>query len=80
MTGDAGRFGFFTSGNVEMIVKVVDGRAVHERFRVFAGGPTDVNVVMTVTDTQAGATRTYTNPQSIAFQPIQDTGAFPSCP
>jgi len=47
---------------------------------VFAGGPTDVNVVVTVTDTQTGATRTYTNPQSIAFQPIQDTGAFPSCP
>jgi hypothetical protein len=29
LTGDAGRFGFFTSGNVKMIVKVVDGRAVH---------------------------------------------------
>jgi hypothetical protein len=29
LTGDTGRFGFFTSGNVEMTVKVVDGRAVH---------------------------------------------------
>jgi len=28
LTGDPGRFGFFTSGNVEMTVKVVDGRAV----------------------------------------------------
>ncbi len=80
LTGDTGRFGFFTSGNVEMTVKVVDGLAVHQRSRVFAGSSTDVNVVMAVTDTQTGATRTYTNPQSIAFQAIQDTDAFPSCP
>jgi hypothetical protein len=47
---------------------------------VFAGGPTDVNVVITVTDTQTGATKTYTNPQRTAFRPIQDTSAFASCP
>ena len=39
-----------------------------------------VEYTLTVTDTQTGATRTYTNPQSTAFQPIQDTSAFPSCP
>ena len=80
LTGDTGYFWFFTSNNVEMVVKVVNGCAVNSSFWTFAGGLTDVNVVMTVTDTQTGATRTYTNPQSTAFQPIQDTSAFLSCP
>ena len=76
LTGDTGYFWFFSSNNVEVVVKVVDGRAVNNRFWVFAGGLTNVNVVITVTDTQTGATQTYTNPQGIAFQPIQDTSAF----
>ncbi len=63
-----------------MVVKVVNGCAVDSSYWTFAGGLTDVNVVMTVTDTQTGTIRTYTNPQSTAFQPIQDTSAFPSCP
>ncbi len=80
LTGDTGYFWFFTSNNVEMVVKVVNGCAVNSSYWTFAGGLTDVNVVMTVTDTQTGATRTYTNPLSTAFQPIQDTSAFPACP
>ncbi len=76
MTGDTGIFWFFSSGNVEMIVKIVDGRAVNSRFWVFAGGLTDVDVVMTVLDTQTGLSKTYHNPQGHAFEPIQDTGTF----
>jgi len=76
LTGDTGYFWFFTPNNVEIVVKVVDGRVVNSRFWVFAGGLTNVNVVMTVTDTQTGAAKTYTNPQNTAFQPIQDTGTF----
>ncbi len=76
LTGDTGYFWFFSSNNVEVVIKVVDGRAVNGRFWVFAGGLTNVNVVLTVTDTQTGATQTYINPQGIAFQPIQDTSAF----
>jgi hypothetical protein len=59
-----------------MVVKVVDGRVVNSHFWVFAGGLTNVNVVMTVTDGLTGATKSYTNPQDTAFQPIQDTGTF----
>ena len=80
LTGDTGYFWFFTANNVEMVVKVVNGCAVDSSYWTFAGGLTDVNVVMTVTDTQTGTIRTYSNPQSTAFQPIQDTSAFPSCP
>jgi len=59
-----------------MVIKVVDGRVVNNRYWVFAGGLTNVNVVTTVTDTQTGAFKTYTNPQGTAFQPIQGTSAF----
>ena len=80
LTGDTGYFWFFSPNNVEMVVKVVNGCGFNSGYWTFAGGLTDVNVVMTVTDTQTDAVKTYTNPQSIAFQPIQDTSAFPSCP
>ena len=79
LTADTGYFWFFSSNNVEMVVKVVDGRAFNSRVWVFAGGLTNVSVEMTVTDTQTDAVTVYTNPQSTAFQPIQDTSAF-VCP
>src|SRR5262249_5467309 len=80
LTGDTGYFWFFSSNNVEMVIKVVDGRALNGKFWVFAGGLTNVNVVITVTDTQTGAVRTYVNPQGVAFQPIQATDAFSMAP
>jgi hypothetical protein len=79
LTSDTGYFWFFSSSNVEMVVKAVTGCGLNSRYWVFAGGLTNVNVVMTVTDTQTGAVKTYTNPQSTAFQPLQDTSAF-VCP
>ena len=80
LTGDTGYFWFFSSNNVEMLVKVLNACTFNARFWTFAGGLTDVNVVMTVTDTQTGTVRTYTNPQGTPFQPIQDTSAFATCP
>jgi len=80
LTGDTGFFWFFSPDNVEMVVKVLNGCGYNSSYWTFAGGLTDVQVAMTVTDTQTGATRTYTNPQRTAFQPIQDTSAFASCP
>ena len=77
LTSDTGYLWFFSSSNVEVVIKVVDGRSFNSRFWVFVGGLTNVNVVITVTDTQTGAVKTYTNPQGVAFQPIQDTNAFP---
>ncbi len=80
LTSDTGYFWFFSAANVEMVVKVLDGCGVNSNFWLFAGGLTNVHVVMTVTDTQTGLTRTYANPQGTAFVPIQDTGNFPVCP
>ena len=80
ITSDTGYFWFFGSTNVEMVVKVIAGCPLSNTYWVFAGGLTDVNVVLSVTDTKSGVVRTYTNPLGIAFQPIQDTSAFATCP
>jgi hypothetical protein len=80
LTDDTGYFWFFGANSVEVVVKVVNGCGFNSNYWVFAGGLTDVNVVMTVTDMQTGAVRTYTNTQGVAFKPIQDTSAFGTCP
>ncbi len=77
--GDTGYFTFFDSGNVEVAVKVLNGCGSNGNFWTFAGGLTDVSVVMTVTDSLTGTVKTYTNPQGTPFRPIQDTGAFETC-
>lgn len=79
LTDDSGYLWFFSAGAVEAIVKIVDGCALNQRFWVFAGGLTNVETTITVTDTQTGKMQTYTNPQGKAFQPIQDTSAL-QCP
>jgi lysyl endopeptidase len=80
LTDDTGYFWFFGSSNVEAVVKVLNACSFSSKFWVFAGGLTNVNVVLTVIDTKTGTTKTYTNPIDTAFQPIQDTSAFATCP
>jgi hypothetical protein len=80
LTSDTGYLWFFSATNVEAVVKVIDGCALNNRWWVFAGGLTNVNVVMTVTDTTTNTMKTYTNPANTEFQPIQDTSAFATCP
>jgi len=80
ITPDTGYFWFFEPSNVEMVIKVLDTCSFSDRFWVFAGGLTNVEVDVTVTDTQENVTRTYQNPLNTPFQPIQDTDAFATCP
>jgi hypothetical protein len=81
LTADTGYFWFFNPANVEMVAKVLDACVPpFDRFWVFAGGLTNVAVVTTVVDTAADEERVYTNPLGMAFQPIQDTNAFETCP
>jgi outer membrane protein assembly factor BamB len=77
LTADTGTFWFFSQANVEVVVKVLDGCGAGDHFWVFAGGLTNVHVVLTVTDTANGAVRFYQNPQGTPFAPLQDTSAFP---
>jgi hypothetical protein len=76
LTADTGYLYFFTAANVEAVIKVLNACSVNQRFWVFAGGLTDVQTVITVTDSVTGAVKSYTNPQGTPFQPIQDTNAF----
>ncbi|HEX2464936.1 MAG TPA: Calx-beta domain-containing protein, partial [Thermoanaerobaculia bacterium] len=77
LSADAGYFTFFEEGNVEVLVKVHDACvAPFERFWVFAAGLTDVEVTLTVADTERDVVRRYDNPLGRAFPAIQDTGAF----
>jgi photosystem II stability/assembly factor-like uncharacterized protein len=80
LTEDTGAFWFFNSQNVEMVVKVLDGCSVNSRYWAFAGGLTNVDVALTLTDTQTGDVKTYTNSLGTPFPPIQDTNAFATCP
>jgi len=80
LTDTTGHFWFFSSDNVEVFVKVVRGCAFNNRFWVFAGGMTNVEVTLTVTDSQTGDVKTYVNPLNTPFAPIQDTNAFAGCP
>ena len=80
LTEETGYLWFFSSANVEAVVKVLDACAFNQRFWVFAGGLTDVRVTLTITDTRTGTVKTYANPGGTAFQPIQDTSAFATCP
>ncbi len=80
LTPETGYFTFFSASNIEVVVKVIDACGLNGHFWVFAGGLSNVQVVTTVTDTQTGVTKTYTNPQGTPFAPLQDTGAFATCP
>jgi CSLREA domain-containing protein len=80
LTGESGYFWFFDPGNVEVVVKVLNACGVNNRYWVFAAGLTDQRVDLTVTDTQTGQVKTYTNPLGTTFRTITDTGAFATCP
>src|SRR6266498_1602524 len=75
LTGDTGYFWFFNSNNVELVIKVLDGRAVNNRYWVFYGALTDVAYTITITDTVTGAVKTYSNPQG-GLASVADTSAF----
>ena len=79
LTDESGYFSFFDAANVEVVVKVHGACGFNQRWWVFAGGLTNVQVLIKVTDTVTGESKEYPNSQGVAFSPVQDTAAFP-CP
>jgi hypothetical protein len=74
LTSDSGYFWFFSPSNIEVVVKVLNACTLNPpRYWVFGAGLTNVEVHLTVTDTQTGG-----SPQT--YEPIQDTNAFSTCP
>lgn len=81
LTGDSGYFWFFDAANIEVVVKVLNACGLAPaRYWVFAAGLTNVAATLSVRDTRTGTLRTYRNDQGTAFAPVQDTGAFATCP
>ena len=72
LTGDTGTFWFFDPANLELMVKVLDGRGVNGHFWVFYGALSDVEYTITVTDTADTARRgpTTTPPTTWPAGPI----------
>lgn len=80
LNAGSGSFWFFQEDNTEVDVKVIDACTPDfDRFWVFVAGLTDVEVVVTVTDTESGQVRNYFNPPGTPFAPVQDTDAFATC-
>jgi len=76
LTGDTGYFWFFNPANVELVVKVLDGRPLNDHFWIFYGALSNVEYTITVTDTQTGRTKTFFNPQG-KLASVADTMALP---
>ncbi|HVR11014.1 MAG TPA: hypothetical protein VMW75_23425 [Thermoanaerobaculia bacterium] len=75
LTGDTGAFWFFDAADLELMIKIVDGRAVNGHFWMIYGSLSNVQFTVTVTDTQTGASRTYTNSAG-QLASRADTSAF----
>lgn len=75
LTDETGYFWFFGPNNVELVVKVLDGRAINGNYWVFYGSLSNVEFSLTATDTATGASRRYANPSG-TFASRGDTGAF----
>lgn len=72
-----GLFWFFGPTNPELLVKVLNGCGLNNRYWVFWSAGTNVGLTLTVTDTVRGQSKSYTNPQGTAAAPVQDVNALP---
>ena len=54
LTADTGAFWFFGPENIEVILKVLDGRGLNQHHWVFYGALSSVEYALTVTDVQTG--------------------------
>ena len=74
--GDSGLFWFFGAENVELTLKLLDGCSLNNRKWVFLSSGTTVGYTLTVTDTQTGVAKTYSNARGQSAPLTADTNAF----
>lgn len=72
---DSGYFYFLSPDDVELVVKILDGRNVNGHFWVVYGALTNVEYTIRVEDTATGRMQPYFNPAG-TFGYGLDTGAF----
>lgn len=75
LTNSAGYFWFFGANNVELVLKVLDGRHLNGHWWVFFGALSNVEYTLTVRDTVTGAVKVYSNPSG-TFASTADMEAF----
>ena len=79
LTSDTAYFWFFTSNNVEILVKVLDACDTFDQFWIFTSGLTNVGTTLTITDTQTGQVWTRETQLDQPYPPAIETEVF-SCP
>jgi plastocyanin len=80
-TSDSGFFWFFAEANLEVLIKVLDAcNSEFESFWVFFAVASNVEYTITVTDTQEGVSKVYTNELGFFAPFTGDTAAFHTCP
>lgn len=76
---NGGLFWFFSQRNPEMLVKVLNGCSINNRFWIYFTAGTNVGFTVNIRDTTTGLVKTYLNPDNNIAAPVQDTDAF-VCP
>ncbi|MBZ0114179.1 MAG: hypothetical protein K8J08_17085 [Thermoanaerobaculia bacterium] len=80
-TPDTGFFWFFEEDNLEVIIKVLDAcDSEFNSYWVFFAVASNVEYVITVTDTEAGISKSYPNNLGEFAPATGDTSAFFTCP
>lgn len=74
--GDSGLMWFFQADNWELLLKVLDGCSINNRFWVLFAATTDVGFDLKVTDSQRGEFKIYRNAEGTASPLVNDTEAF----
>ena len=76
VTRDTGYFWFFDPSNIELILKILDARAINDAFWIYFGALSNVEYEITVRDTLTGAAKLYRNPAG-NFASVGDTEGLP---
>jgi hypothetical protein len=77
---ESGLYWFFGPDNWELMIKVLNGCSVNDRYWVFFAATTDQGYVVNVYDELTGAPVQYTNPIGRQSPAVTDTSTFRSCP
>lgn len=77
---NSGLFWFFSPANWEIMVKVLDGCGLNDRYWVFSAATTNVFYRMEVWDVRAGEQKIYFNYPGPPAPAVTDTSAIATCP
>ncbi len=76
----SGTFLFLDPENLSLFLRILDGCSTNGAYWVFAAADTTIRYSLTITDTETGATQTFSNPERNASAAIVEYQAFTTCP